>query len=338
VTALILLRRLTRGVLRLGVLGAVVATLLPMTWKILPSATALAPMAPQFAGIAAALALVALIVGLRVWAVLALAAVVGNLVLIWPDISPFRGPLPPTEAQSTLRVMTFNVWFKNADIDGTLNYMAAGGADVIGLVEVTPGFKEHLARLKAIYPYSIDCVDANPECQTVLLSKYPLKNAYAGPIEGSFPYIAIAEVEKPGAAITVGVTHLSWPFAPRQRTALVATMLDQPAPSLPDVPSLEQSVQAATLADFLSSRPRDLILMGDFNSASWSPVHKSFRDATGLAEYPGLLLTWPAWTWPVLRLPIDHILARGRARVVGAMTGRASGSDHLPLLANVVLQ
>jgi endonuclease/exonuclease/phosphatase (EEP) superfamily protein YafD len=324
------------ALLRVALLGIAVATFLPLLWRIAPRATMFTPMAPQFAAAAALLAAVAILLRFRGFALFGIIAAVWNVALIWPDVSLFE-QAPRPDGHPTLRVMTFNLWFDNENIGKTANYLATSGAEVIGLVEVTPRLKEGLTGLKAVYPYSIDCVGSAPRCQTMLFSKYPLRNAYAGAIAGRYPYIAIAEVDKPGATITVGVTHLSWPLSTAPRPALVAIDLGEPVPELPDVPALEQSVQAANLADFLTGQPGDLVLMGDFNSASWSPLHKSFRAATGLAEHRGLMPTWPTWAWPIFRLPIDHVFVRGNLRLVQAETGPNVGSDHLPVEAEIAV-
>jgi endonuclease/exonuclease/phosphatase (EEP) superfamily protein YafD len=292
-------------------------------------------MAVQFAGAAVVLGVVALAMWRRGLAALAVAALGWNLWSIWPDIAPVAAN--GTDAP-TLTVMSFNLWYENPEIDRTADALAASGADVIGLVEVTPPLKAGLARLKQTYPYTVDCVDATPACETMLLSKYPLKNAYAGPIDDRFPHIVLAEVDKPGVPpVTVGITHLSWPLLPRLAPVLAATTLDQPDPTLPHVPDLEQSVQAANLARFLARQPADLVLMGDFNSASWSPLQVALRAATGLEEHRHLLPSWPSWGWPILRLPIDHVLARGRARVVETALGPALGSDHFPVIAKIAV-
>ncbi len=220
--------------LGLAVLVAATMSFVPSLWWIVPRATMLAPMAPQFAAAAAMLGVVALLMRRGGLALLAVAALGWNLVQIWPDIAP--NPTTAANAPPVLTVMSFNLWFNNSDIEQTTDALAASGADVIGLVEVTPRLKAGLAKLQTVYPYSVDCIGAAWGCQTMLLSKYPLKNAYAGPIGDRFPYVAIAAVERLGSPpVAVAVTHLSWPFAVRAHPPLVATVLDRPNPELPDV-------------------------------------------------------------------------------------------------------
>ncbi len=330
------LRRIAYSLLTPALLGIAVLSFARSLWPLVPRATMLAPMAPQFAAAALALGLAALLMRRGGLAALAGLALWWNLLPIWPDIFPDRRA--EADMPSSLTVLSFNLWYRNGDIARTADALAASGAEVIGLVEATPRLKAGLAKLGAAYPYSIDCVGRSPACQTMLLSKYPLKDGYAGPIDGRFPHVAIATVEKPGSApVTVAVTHLSWPFATRMRPPLVATALDRPDPELADVPSLQQSVQAANLAAFLAQQPADLVLMGDFNAASWSPLLVALRAATGLEEHRRLRPSWPSWAWPVFRLPIDHVLARGKARVIDTELGPPIGSDHLPIEARIAV-
>jgi endonuclease/exonuclease/phosphatase (EEP) superfamily protein YafD len=329
-----LLRWLGRTALVLAVIGVVVLSLAPLLWPIIPRATMLAPMAMQFAAASAAVGALAVALRRRLLAVLAFLALGWNLLSIWPDVY-FSAA---ADAGQPLTVMSFNLWYKNQDVGAVVDVLAASGADVIGLVEVTPRLKAGLAPLRQFYPYGVDCVGQPVPCETMMLSKYPLKNAHAGPIDGDFPHIAIAEIDRPNASpVTVVVTHLSWPFVERLRPALVATTLDKPDHALSDTPDLEQSVQAGRLAAFLVQQPDDLVLMGDFNAASWSPLLVSLRASTGLTEYRALRPSWPSWASPIFRIPIDHVFARGRARVVDTMLGPPAGSDHLPIIAKIAV-
>ncbi len=62
-----------------------------------------------------------------------------------------------------------------------------------------------------------------------------------------------------------------------------------------------------------------------------------------LSSAPGVQPSWPALPYrglsvpEALRLPIDHLFARGGPLILDADTGPALGSDHLPVLATVAL-
>jgi endonuclease/exonuclease/phosphatase (EEP) superfamily protein YafD len=330
------MQRLITILLGLAIAAVTLLTALPPLWPIFPLATSFAPMAPQGAGFGALFALMAFLVRRRKLAALSVIVAAWNLHLIWTDVSPFRAP-PPAESQAALKLVSLNLWYDNQNLDRTADYLMASGADVVGLVEATPDSKSALLRLKAVYPYSLDCFDIGLGCQNMLFSKYPLRDTYAGPIDGRYPAIVIASVEMPGgASVRVGVTHVTIPFV-RFRAPLLAADPGLPAPRFADAPNLEQSLQAANLAAFLRRQAPDLVLVGDFNSAPWSPLQQAFRAATGLDNRGHFLPSWPTYIWPIFRLPLDPVFVRGRAHVTEIHLGPYVGSDHLPIETEIAI-
>jgi endonuclease/exonuclease/phosphatase (EEP) superfamily protein YafD len=330
-------KRILTILLGLGILGVTAVTAVPLLWPLIPRATIFAPMAPQCAALGLLLAGIALIGRRRKLAALSLVVAVWNGQLIWPDVSPFRAVSPAAAGQPVLKVLNFNIRFKNRNLDAVADYLIASGADVIGLIEATPRSKAALARLKTVYPYSIDCVGMELDCQNMLFSKLPLKKSYAGPIDGRYPYIAMAEVGVPGASpVTIGVTHLSTPFT-KQRAPLGPVDPALPAPRLAGAPDLEQSHQAANLAGFLQRQPADFVLLGDFNSAPWSPLQQAFRTVSGLDDRGHFLPSWPTSVWPIFRISLDQVFVRGRVQVTQLRLGPDIGSDHLPVVAEIAI-
>jgi endonuclease/exonuclease/phosphatase (EEP) superfamily protein YafD len=330
------MRRLLTTLLVLETAAITIVTVLPLLWPIYPRATIFAPLAPQCAALGLLFAVMAILAGRRKLAALSMIVAVWNTVLIWPDVSPFRAA-PAAAGRPVLKLVNLNLWYDNENLDRVADYLIASGADVVGLVEATPDSKAALARLKTVYPHSLDCVGSLPKCQSMLLSKFPLTNTYAGPIDGRYPTIAIAAVQMPGgAAVTVGVTHVLTPFA-RLREPILWVDPGLPAPRFADAPDLEQSHQAANLAGFLQRQAPDLVLVGDFNSAPWSPLQQAFRADTGLDNRGHFLPSWPTLIWPIFRLPLDPVFVRGHAQVTAIRLGPNVGSDHLPIEAEIAV-
>jgi len=331
------------GALALLGLGAI--SLMPLLWRFAPQTVALVPAAPQFAVAAAILTL--LFLALRTWkaAAAALALALWNVLQFWPALgdlapgAPAQAEGAPAQAAAAppLKVIALNLWYRNAEPEKTSAYLAASGADVIGLVEATPRLKAALEPLRAIYPYGVDCVAQDPSCEIMLLSKHPLRQPYAGRIEGRYPYVAEAEIAWAGRPVTVVMTHLSWPFLLPGDPTRAATSLDPAPPEFPDVPRLTQSLQAANLARHVNALPKALVVMGDFNSASWSAMQQAFRSETRLENRGHYRPSWPSWIWPIFRLPIDHVFVRGGPRVADLRLGPAVGSDHLPIEAEIAV-
>ena len=333
-----LLKAFIASLLRLALLGVAALTALPLVWRIAPRLTIFEAFAPQFAAIGLLLVIFNLLFRSRGTALIGAVAVAWNLSLLWPEIAFTPRPAVAAAPQGpTLKLMTYNIFVGNGDADATRAMLAASGADVIGLMELRPEMKAALASLHDIYPYAIDCVGVDPACAIMLLSKQPLRDAYAGRIDGRFPYIAEGEIDWHGTPVAITVTHLSWPFMEPGDPEVDAITRPQLTPIFPGVPRLSQSLQAANLAAYLNKRPADLIVMGDFNAPSWSAMLGAFRAATGLEDRGQLRFTWPAWSWPVLRLPIDHVFVRGKPAITQIRTGDGAGSDHLPLLAEITV-
>jgi endonuclease/exonuclease/phosphatase (EEP) superfamily protein YafD len=287
----------------------------------------------QFAVQLTGLALVGLVLALalRRWRLLA-ALVVLALTLSWPLLAP-RGQAALLPEGPRLKVVSANVYYHAADHRRTLEALMASDADIIGLVELTPDWVRDLAPLIARYPYRVDCFGADIYCEHMLLSKLPVVKPHAGRVWRTTPIVAGGEILWNGRPITVYVTHLIWPLGTDEESGYSTDQ--RRAGYLPGLPRNRQAGQAANLARFLNTLPEDVVLMGDFNSAPWSRVQRAFRDKTGLDNRAGWDFTWPSTLpWP-LRLPIDHVLARGHLVVTKVAAGAETDSDHLPVTAEI---
>lgn len=327
-------KRLRKAILRtlhagLGLGGAalLIVTFLPL----LHPYWALAGVAEHFAlqVLMAATALGLLALALRRWRWLGLAISIACIELwtihpYWPAF--LTGPKSAmagqtmAEGASELKVVSLNVWHKSDSYGAVRDYIAASGADVVGLIEVTPRWKAELAPLRAIYPYSIDCQDRNPRCEEMLFSKHPFVKSFSGHINKALPVIAWGEIAAPddGRPLTFAVTHLSWPIV---------------RADFEDRKDTVQAEQARNLIHALQKLGPNLVLMGDFNAAPWSRVQQDLRQVTGLDNAGFLAPSWPAWGVAPMRLPIDHIMTRGAMRLTSLHPGPKVGSDHLPVEA-----
>jgi len=90
---------------------------------------------------------------------------------------------------------------------------------------------------------------------------------------------------------------------------------------------------AALLSALGDDRPREAIIAGDFNCTPWSRPFRALCCGLTSAASPR---SWPA-RLPVI--PLDHILFRGRLRVVRSGLWRGPGvrraSDHMPVVAEL---
>jgi endonuclease/exonuclease/phosphatase (EEP) superfamily protein YafD len=98
-----------------------------------------------------------------------------------------------------------------------------------------------------------------------------------------------------------------------------------------------RSMQFMSLAEEIKGQLTPVIVAGDFNATPYSPIFKKFLKVSGLKDTRtgfGWLPSWPTF-FPLLWLPIDHILVSPDIQVYRRDTGPHIGSDHYPVFAEL---
>jgi endonuclease/exonuclease/phosphatase (EEP) superfamily protein YafD len=223
----------------------------------------------------------------------------------------------PTEpAAPLLRLMSANLLYINTRAD-LPDRLRAAAADVIVLIEVTPDCRDRLKMLGDTHPHAVDSCDIDPSGLYGILirSRYPLTVLSRGGGSDAAPRHLSVRLQVEGRALDLIAVHLTNPTRWRL------------APRIPG--EIQDLIRQA------KSGGADLILCGDCNAAGWSSWLRRLEAATGLRNQGRLLPSWPVALPVFLRLPIDHVWARGRAIALDTRLGSRTGSDHLPLLAEI---
>ena len=98
--------------------------------------------------------------------------------------------------------------------------------------------------------------------------------------------------------------------------------------------------QVEQVGQFMASQPDPRILIGDLNLSMWSPHYRKLISTTGLKNVRrgfGVLPSFPADSLALIRVPIDHCLVSDDIQVVDCRLGEAMGSDHAPLIVDLVI-
>ncbi|MEU8776631.1 endonuclease/exonuclease/phosphatase family protein [Streptomyces sp. NPDC048606] len=238
-------------------------------------------------------------------------------VIVWGCL--FGGTLADKRSEPSggahLTVVSHNVDEANPDPAGTARALAASGADVLALEEMSPKATPVYEReLAAAYPYRSDTLGVR------LWSKHPLSGVEAVPI---MPWTRAvrATVETPGGPVAVFATHLASVRVTPDAGFTTARRNDAAR-------RLAEAVRAEPLAR--------VVVMGDLNGtvedSALRPVTSGLTSAQRAAG-AGFGFTWPA-SFPVVR--IDQILVKGMD-VTSSWTLPATGSDHLPVAATLRL-
>ncbi|MEU0558731.1 endonuclease/exonuclease/phosphatase family protein [Dactylosporangium sp. NPDC006015] len=257
----------------------------------------------------------------RIWpAVVAAGVVVALAACVLPrwiadtDAGAQTGP--------TLRVMTVNMLYGQADPGQIVRLVRDGAVDLLAVQEYTAEARAalHAAGLEETLPDAVTYPRADAGGSAVY-SRFPLADKGYRQLAGGFMQ-AHGRVQVPGAPeVYVESAHPCAPMGRVTDACWHADLAAQPA-ATPNGPVI--------------------VLMGDFNStldheAFRGVVAKGYHDAADTAG-AGLSTSWPydnRWYFPSVTL--DHILADKRVGVRKVVIHRIAGSDHRAVFAEFVL-
>ena len=272
------------------------------------------PLLPSF--------VVALITGLialtlRRWRLAATAAVAAALA--YATALPWTQPTPMTnQAASKFTVLLFNTYYRNTELAEVARRIEAIDADIVVLLEVTPQGREKLRPLDAHYAQRFECW-RSPGCDILVLSRFPMKEPhvdFVGSIQRS--PIAWFEISPAGCAMNIFATHLTRPF--------------------PFAPIASQDREADDLAQALNGWPGPKLVVGDFNAPPWGHVIKTVENRAKLHVSLGAGGTWHAKLPPLMRVPIDHVMASEGFAFASRKVLSFPGSDHAAVLTEVAVE
>ncbi|GGO44934.1 MULTISPECIES: endonuclease/exonuclease/phosphatase family protein [Streptomyces] len=236
-------------------------------------------------------------------------------VIVW--LNAFGGLITDKSGSGgDLTVATHNVNADNPDPEGTARDVAASGADVVALEELTssavPTYEKALADT---YKYH------SVQGTVGVWSKYPMTGTKPVDIKLGWTRAMRTTVDTPKGQVAVYVAHL-----PSVRVKLdagfTAGQRDDSADALGEAISDERLGKVVLLGD----------LNGTMNDRALNAVTSQLRSTQGAAG-DGFGFSWPA-SFPMAR--IDQIMVKG-VEPVSSWTLPETGSDHLPVAASMDL-
>ena len=246
--------------------------------------------------------------GLAVLVVLANGAVIGPCCFD-PRDADLGGP--------GLRLMVANVHTQNRAFDRLLALVRSEQPDLVVLEEVNQDWIHALAPLRQEYRYHVE-QPRDDNFGIALYSRRPLKRreiVYLGDAE--VPSV-VATVELGGQPIQVLATH--------------------PLPPIGDMYWRLRNRQLRRAAEFARGLPGAVVVLGDLNTTPWSYYFRRFLADSDLRDSRrgfGLQISWPSWC-PWLGIPIDHCLVSESIAVRQRHVGQDIGSDHYPIVVDIV--
>ena len=247
--------------------------------------------------------------------------------------------------EPALKIVTFNIQFALGGLEGIVDWLLAGDADLVLLQEVGPDNSAHIfALLGEYYPYTVDLVGTTQATLSRLSIIHheridlSLTDDQRTQLGSWFADRLVVEVE--GEPLTVYNVHLPLPVRDTPRLALnIDNGLVQLALHYDEI---RRNILTHNLLTMIDEEPLPYIVAGDFNTSDNALIyhelavrmHDSFREvAVGLGS------TWPinlSGLQPLVRL--DYVWHSNDLRALTAEIGPTLGSDHLPLVVTLARQ
>jgi endonuclease/exonuclease/phosphatase (EEP) superfamily protein YafD len=149
--------------------------------------------------------------------------VIGLLVIgIMPHLTAASYPAPevkPPADHRVLRVMSFNTWLENANVDAIAAEVERNDPDILVLLEFGNEKRALLDKLKARWPYQDDCRHLD-HCYMAVVSKFPIADfeshaSWVGP-----PMVRASFGKELGGLTVIGTHTIRFPYMRAQLTQL----------------------------------------------------------------------------------------------------------------------
>jgi endonuclease/exonuclease/phosphatase (EEP) superfamily protein YafD len=224
---------------------------------------------------------------------------------------------PQANTPRDLRVVVYNMYHLNQDLNAAIAEARRYDADLIFLMEYSDAINQQVTAAFADYPYQL----IRPSRFTMglaLFSRIPFDDAQVHRFEATRIPIYQVQVQVAGQPISFVGGH-PWPPQPQWGELHRNQMLE--------------------ITRIAANAPKPLIVAGDFNAAPWSHVMRNLATEAGVRQVRetfDLRKTW--FGLPLISLPLDHVLVSDEWQVLNFQYGAASGSDHLPIVIDLRLR
>ncbi|WP_293128097.1 endonuclease/exonuclease/phosphatase family protein [Microcoleus sp. bin38.metabat.b11b12b14.051] len=258
----------------------------------------------------------ALVRSKKIWLLVSAFCIIINLAEIVPWYFPAPAFAGSTPGQ-LLRILHSNVLTSNRRYADVISLVKSEQPDIAVFVEVSTDWAKELAVLREMFPYSSQQQESE-EYGSAIYSKLPLENAAVKAFSQTRRSLS-ADVKFQGKTISMLLVHPSVPIKPQS--------------------FIDRNQQLAAIGEYAAQLKNPLVVVGDFNTTMWSPFYKNMVNTGKLHNARsgfGLLPTWPTFM-PLLYIPIDHLLVSKEIGVLKIHTGSNIGSDHLPLITDLVV-
>ncbi len=234
-------------------------------------------------------------------------------------INPFSSHSSPAiQNKSELTILGMNVYTGNREHDRVANLIEQSNPDIVGLMEINQVWGDALQETLKAYPYRQQ-ITREDNFGIGLYSRIPFETS-------RIEYFGKAEVPSIVADIRMGEDPLTLVFT------------HPLPPSSPDY-FYYRNDQLDNISKARDRFQKNLVVFGDLNMSPWSYYFERLTKRMNLQDTRkgfGLEATWPTM-WPLMKIPLDHVLVSRDIHTAERRVGPEIGSDHLPVFVKLIL-
>ena len=238
------------------------------------------------------------------------------------EIFPWYLNKPTTtniQSYQPLKVLSYNVLWNNKQYEKAIALVNQEQPDVAVFLEAQQPWREALTALKDDFPYYVE----SPKQEIAVYSKLPLTNTEVD-LYGTYRGSVVFDLQTGDRWVKFVATH-AYPQLYYGHEGW-------------EIRNEHLEVGIAKYAN--SQQP--VVVVGDLNVSMWSPFYRSMISKSGLHDARqgfGILPTQSviAPRFAAASAPIDHCLVSRDVRVQNFQTGQDIGSDHLPIIADLLI-
>ena len=261
------------------------------------------------------------------WILLAvtLAALLYQASWIVPHTKFFPREVKPSvtaDTPNTIRLMNANVLMPNRASDALLRIVRDNEPDILVTLETDQWWEQKLSVLEGAYPHTLKCPLDNLYGMHVY-SKFPLRDsAIQYLVEPDVPSIHTLVVLPSGQEVRIHFLHPAPPSPTENET------------------SSERDAELLLVGKSAARSRLPVIVAGDLNDVAWSETTTLFRKVSGLLDPRigrGMFNTFNSRHW-YFRWPLDHVFHSRHFTVSRIVRLPDFGSDHFPLMSELVYE
>lgn len=244
-----------------------------------------------------------------------------GLIITSLEIVPFYvsfGTSFQSTFSDTLSISSINVLRHNDQYTMVDKYTKLHQPEILVLLETTSAWEEGLSDLIDRYPYH-HLLPLEDYYGIIVVSEYPILSVCEYNFNADHVPLLQLNVQLPHGQVNVFAGHPPSPPSPRKMNW--------------------RNEQLSQLGNLLVEQDAPVILIGDLNTTSFSPIFKELLGTSGLYDSRrgwGRQASWPSklGKWGIA---LDHALLSPSIETLHREVGVLPGSDHLPIFLRLVV-